>query len=129
MPRGVKKENLPSKVCVVCNRPFTWRKRWERCWEEVLTCSDRCKNERRRGNRDPKVADDNDSKAATDGNVKFSTAPVLSSLDLSKLQFSDGFGNSLLEGVSLVLPTVAALACSRLIPRLHLNLCTSPFFI
>lgn len=26
MTRGVKKENLPSKVCVVCNRPFTWRK-------------------------------------------------------------------------------------------------------
>ncbi len=23
MPRGVKKENLPSKTCVVCNRPFT----------------------------------------------------------------------------------------------------------
>ncbi len=28
MPRGVKKENLPTKVCVVCNRPFTWRKKW-----------------------------------------------------------------------------------------------------
>jgi hypothetical protein len=26
MTKGVKKENLPSKVCVVCNRPFTWRK-------------------------------------------------------------------------------------------------------
>jgi hypothetical protein len=30
MTRGVKKENLPSKMCVVCNRPFTWRKKWER---------------------------------------------------------------------------------------------------
>ena len=38
MPRGVKKENLPTKTCVVCNRPFTWRKKWERCWDEVLTC-------------------------------------------------------------------------------------------
>ena len=27
MPRGVKKENLPSKDCVVCGRPFTWRKK------------------------------------------------------------------------------------------------------
>lgn len=27
MPRGVKKENLPEKVCVTCNRPFTWRKK------------------------------------------------------------------------------------------------------
>lgn len=31
--RGVKKENLPTKVCVVCDRPFTWRKKWERCGE------------------------------------------------------------------------------------------------
>merc|ERR1712166_272976 len=39
MPRGVKKEHLPSKVCVTCDRPFTWRKKWERCWDEVTTCS------------------------------------------------------------------------------------------
>jgi len=51
MPRGVKKENLPSKICVVCNRPFTWRKKWERCWDEVLCCSERCKNERKRNKR------------------------------------------------------------------------------
>ena len=25
MPNGVKKENLPTKVCVVCGRPYTWR--------------------------------------------------------------------------------------------------------
>ncbi|GLI65867.1 hypothetical protein VaNZ11_009503 [Volvox africanus] len=48
MPRGVKKENLPSKVCVTCERPFTWRKVWEKCWDEVQCCSDRCKNERKR---------------------------------------------------------------------------------
>lgn len=51
MPRGVLKENLPSKICVVCKRPFTWRKVWEKCWDEVLTCSDRCKSERKRLNR------------------------------------------------------------------------------
>ena len=28
MPRGVKKENLPEKICVTCNRPFTWRKKY-----------------------------------------------------------------------------------------------------
>lgn len=33
MPRGVKKENLPVKTCTVCNRPFTWRKKWEKVWE------------------------------------------------------------------------------------------------
>ena len=49
MPQGVKKENLPTKVCVVCQRPFTWRKKWERCWDEVTCCSKRCNAERRRG--------------------------------------------------------------------------------
>ena len=52
MPRGVKKENLPSKVCVVCNRPFTWRKKWERCWAEVSTCSKSCNAKRRAAKHD-----------------------------------------------------------------------------
>lgn len=30
-----KKQNLPSKLCTVCGRPFTWRKKWEKVWEEV----------------------------------------------------------------------------------------------
>jgi len=47
MPRNVKKENLPSKVCVVCNRPFTWRKKWEKVWDEVTTCSKSCNKKRR----------------------------------------------------------------------------------
>ena len=29
------KEQLPQKICVVCGRPFTWRKKWERDWEFV----------------------------------------------------------------------------------------------
>nr|WP_228146597.1 DUF2256 domain-containing protein [Acinetobacter sp. ANC 3903] len=29
-------------------RPFTWRKKWQRCWEEVRYCSERCKREPRR---------------------------------------------------------------------------------
>ncbi|AFK04654.1 Uncharacterized conserved protein UCP037205 [Emticicia oligotrophica DSM 17448] len=41
--RGVKKENLPSKECIVCGRPFTWRKKWEKDWEEVKYCSDACR--------------------------------------------------------------------------------------
>lgn len=47
MPRGVKKENLPTKVCVVCERPFTWRKKWERVWDEVTTCSKSCNKKRK----------------------------------------------------------------------------------
>lgn len=30
MPRNVLKANLPTKLCQVCGRPFTWRKKWER---------------------------------------------------------------------------------------------------
>eukprot|EP00980_Cylindrotheca_fusiformis_P029507 scaffold23496_cov188-Cylindrotheca_fusiformis.AAC.5 len=49
--RGVKKENLPSKLCVTCGRPFTWRKKWERVWDEVTTCSKSCNRKRRAENR------------------------------------------------------------------------------
>ena len=41
--KGVKKQDLPSKMCVVCNRPFTWRKKWEKVWDQVKYCSDKCK--------------------------------------------------------------------------------------
>ena len=35
--------NLPTKTCAACGRPFTWRKKWEQCWEQVRYCSDRCR--------------------------------------------------------------------------------------
>ena len=44
--KGVKKQHLPTKICPVCERPFTWRKKWERNWENVKYCSDRCRNNR-----------------------------------------------------------------------------------
>lgn len=47
MPRGIKKENLPFKICIVCNRPYNWRKKWEKCWDEVTTCSNSCNRQRR----------------------------------------------------------------------------------
>jgi hypothetical protein len=39
-----KKLTLPTKTCVVCRRPFAWRKKWERDWEQVKYCSDRCRS-------------------------------------------------------------------------------------
>lgn len=45
---GVKKEHLPSKVCVTCGRPFAWRKKWERCWAEVRCCSNACRRRAKR---------------------------------------------------------------------------------
>ena len=41
--KGVKKQNLPTKLCIVCNRPFSWRKKWEKVWEDVKYCSDKCR--------------------------------------------------------------------------------------
>jgi hypothetical protein len=40
---GVKKNNLPAKICLQCGRPFTWRKKWARDWENVRYCSDACR--------------------------------------------------------------------------------------
>jgi len=39
----MKKSDLPTKICPVCDRPFSWRKKWKNCWEEVRYCSERCK--------------------------------------------------------------------------------------
>ncbi len=43
-----RKTDLPTKVCPVCGRPFAWRKKWERVWEDVKYCSDRCRSESKR---------------------------------------------------------------------------------
>jgi hypothetical protein len=40
---GVKKQNLPAKICLHCGLPFAWRKKWARDWENVRFCSDACK--------------------------------------------------------------------------------------
>lgn len=47
MARMRKKADLPTKICAACQRPFAWRKKWERDWEQVRYCSDRCRAERR----------------------------------------------------------------------------------
>lgn len=43
-----KKVHLPEKPCQHCGRPFSWRKKWERVWDEVKYCSDRCRGEAKR---------------------------------------------------------------------------------
>ncbi|MBR77628.1 MAG: hypothetical protein CMD36_06940 [Flavobacteriales bacterium] len=40
------KKYLPSKKCIVCKRDFTWRKKWEKNWENVKYCSKRCRGKR-----------------------------------------------------------------------------------
>jgi hypothetical protein len=44
MPRMRRKGDLPTKSCQACGLPFTWRKKWERNWENVRYCSDRCRS-------------------------------------------------------------------------------------
>ncbi|MFL3004554.1 MAG: DUF2256 domain-containing protein [Candidatus Neomarinimicrobiota bacterium] len=39
----MRKSFLPEKNCVTCNRPFKWRKKWSKCWEEVKYCGQRCR--------------------------------------------------------------------------------------
>ncbi|MCC4622169.1 DUF2256 domain-containing protein [Xanthomonas cassavae CFBP 4642] len=43
-----KKHPLPEKPCMQCGRPFRWRKKWEKVWDEVKYCSDRCRSDSRR---------------------------------------------------------------------------------
>ncbi len=45
MTRGTKKADLPTKMCPVCRRPFAWRKKWEKNWDEVRYCSERCRRD------------------------------------------------------------------------------------
>lgn len=42
-----RKEHLPEKLCTVCQRPFRWRRKWARVWDEVRYCSERCRRQSR----------------------------------------------------------------------------------
>ena len=54
--RGVHKL---AKDCLHCERPMTWRKKWERNWDSVVYCSDKCRKDaaaqRRRSSRETEV--------------------------------------------------------------------------
>ena len=39
----MKKGNLPVKICLICGRPFNWRKKWQKDWENVKYCSEKCR--------------------------------------------------------------------------------------
>ncbi len=41
------KASLPSKPCMVCGRPMTWRKSWAKNWDDVRYCSDACRKQRK----------------------------------------------------------------------------------
>lgn len=37
------KASLPSKLCLACNRPMSWRRSWAKNWAELKFCSERCR--------------------------------------------------------------------------------------
>ena len=38
----MKKNDLPTKICLACKRLFTWRKKWKLNWVNVKYCSKKC---------------------------------------------------------------------------------------
>ncbi|MAZ69749.1 DUF2256 domain-containing protein [Porticoccus sp.] len=49
------KADLPGKICVVCRRPFHWRKKWWRVWQDVKYCSERCRRSRGKSIREKTI--------------------------------------------------------------------------
>jgi hypothetical protein len=37
-----KKDQLPKKICLNCNKEFFWRKKWKKNWDFVKYCSKKC---------------------------------------------------------------------------------------
>ena len=37
------------KWCATCGRKITWRKKWERDWDSVKYCSERCRRSAKGG--------------------------------------------------------------------------------
>ncbi|MCH8551738.1 MAG: DUF2256 domain-containing protein [Natronospirillum sp.] len=58
--RSTDKADLPSRPCQTCGRPFSWRRKWARDWDQVRYCSDRCRRAR------PTASRANDSDQAVD---------------------------------------------------------------
>ena len=38
--------SAPTKPCATCGRTIVWRKKWERDWDGVRYCSERCRRSR-----------------------------------------------------------------------------------
>jgi hypothetical protein len=43
MAKMRKKSDLPQTDCATCGRPFAWRRKWAKVWDEVRYCSDKCR--------------------------------------------------------------------------------------
>ncbi len=63
--RESQRPSRPEKVCVYCGRSFAYRKKWERVWDQVKYCSDRCRRSAKTGEDlgPPKAEDFRQAKA------------------------------------------------------------------
>jgi len=44
MTRAARTKNgFAPRICAACGRPFEWRKKWARDWDQVRWCSDACR--------------------------------------------------------------------------------------
>ncbi len=50
-PKPQESSSHPSKTCAACGRTITWRKKWERDWDNVKFCSEACRTHKP-GSRD-----------------------------------------------------------------------------
>ncbi|WP_292884336.1 DUF2256 domain-containing protein [Nisaea sp.] len=53
-----RKGDLPEKICVTCRRPFAWRRKWARAWDEVRYCSERCRRSAKTGHEESSARKD-----------------------------------------------------------------------
>ena len=81
----------PHQVCVVCNRPFTWRKKWERCWDEVTTCSKSCNAKRRAANKSSAVGGSAEDCYSDDGIIDEKASRPAAVADTTKGAADDAF--------------------------------------
>ncbi len=44
----MKKQYLPEKEYLDCEKPFAWRKKWKNCWDEEKYCSERCRRNKKK---------------------------------------------------------------------------------
>jgi len=42
----IRKGDLNEKICLTCEKPFAWRKKWAQDWEQVKYCSERCRRQK-----------------------------------------------------------------------------------
>ena len=56
--------NSDPKNCTVCGTEFVWKPKWEQCWDQVVTCSDKCKKKARNQVKNEEATGGSSTKAA-----------------------------------------------------------------